>query len=194
MQEGNAIVVPLEIKLDKLKELEETIQKLRETEKTIPQGANPKSPGLSVYGWDDSVEKAFENFFGNAVGTTPQAGMNNAMQIFRNPQAWFLGLLTNPYILAAFAAAGGAKFIQELLTMHGGIFDLHFKRVVTDENIKGRSRQDKEAVRVGIGRSVVITSHSGRNTPEYAFNSFEAVRSGEMENIKAFQIRKGYKF
>lgn len=205
MEESNAIIVPLEIKLDKLHELENVVKRLREVEKDIPENARVKSPGLgdspttsrkgeTAKSLNDDVGQAMEEFFKNSVGTSPKEGAQNAMQLLSNPQGYILGLMTNPYVISAFAVIGGAKFIHELLTIHGGIFDLHFKRETQKELIKGRDLQTKQAIRVGLGASVVITSKAGTNTPGEAFHSFEAVRSGEMENIKALQIRKGYGF
>jgi len=264
LEEGNAIIVPLEIKLGKLLEYEEIVARLRKAEKDLPPGAVPETPRMHLSDTDETpspaifpdadpafvpetvkpseekelgpianlgfkdetqekpkqkteTDRLLEMLERQAVGLGKQqqtvqdesikAGIEkfmeegpqmgdfvNVIQMSKNPMGFMIKLINNPYVAAAIAVIAIGAIIYELYTVQGGIFDLYFKRIVVDEFIKGREREAKQAIRIGLGRSVVITTRSGTNTPESSFNSFEAVRSGEMESIKSFQIRKGYMF
>ena len=210
-EEGNAIIVPLEIKLEKLFQLEEVATKLRQIDSELPAGAVPRSPGLSqtdkLQGMLDKeavglrtgfqgdqegmIKEGIEKFMSEGVG--PEQAVN-LLQMSKNPIGFMIRIISNPLVAPVIAAIVVGVILHELFTMRGGVFDLYFKRIIVDELIKGRSRESKLAIRYGLGKSVVITNESGSTVPESSFNSFEAVRSGEMENIKSFQIRKGYRF
>jgi len=210
-EEGNAIIVPLEIRLDKLFQLQEVATKLREIDSQMPEGMLPTTPGLSQnenlknmlereavglrkgFQGDQEglIKEGIEKFMSEGVG--PEQALN-LLQMSKNPIGFMMRIISNPIVAPVIAAIAVGAVLHELFTMRGGVFDLYFKRIVVDELIKGRSRIDKEGIRVGLGKSVVITNESGSTVPESSFNSFEAVRSGEMESIKSFQIRKGYKF
>ncbi len=138
----------------------------------------------------DAKDQMMETIKGSL---TPE-GVTNIIQMSKNPLGLVMRLMSNPVTAAIVAAIGAGVVMHKLLTMHGGVFDLNFKRVIVKETIKGRALAEKEAIRVGIGRGVVITTHGGSTTPEYEFNSFEVVRTGQMKNVRAFQIRLGYKY
>ena len=80
------------------------------------------------------------------------------------------------------------------LMIQGNILDRHFKRILAQEQNVGVRRADRQATKVGIGRQVIIVSHSGRQGVEYAFNSYEARRTGEIEQTDVFNIRYGYRY
>lgn len=206
VESSNVLIVPLEIKLTKLDKLQEAAKKLRETKREFPEGTLPKTPGMPTDDLQNILDREAVGLKKGFVGAKDSSlsgmlqnqlgpkGVTNIMQFAKNPIRLISLALTNPYIVPIIGVIATGAVLHELLVMRGGVFDLNFRRVVTQETIKGRSRQEKEKIRVGIGAGVVITTHSGYTTPEYAFNSFEAVRSGQMENVRAFQIRRGYAY
>lgn len=134
------------------------------------------------------IESALDRMASAGVG--PKEGL----QLLKNPQGFIMGLLSSPAVAAALIAAGYLTVMLEISMMQSGPLDKHFRRVVKDEFIKAIRPLQRRMTQVGIGRQVIFTSMSGFNNPGLAFNSYDALRRGEIGQIDSFQIRKGYKW
>ena len=187
-ESANSIVAPIELKLANLEKLEEIVGRLREADKKLPKQEQQISPKE-----DEMLEKTMGNLLQQG-GKQANAGMRNAAGFFNNPMMFMLNLVSNPYIAAAILGAASAKMILDRLMMQGNILDKHFKRVITMERNVGRRRESRQAIRAGLGTQVIFTNESGSTSPQYAFNSYAARRNGEIDSMKIFQIRRGYRF
>ena len=134
------------------------------------------------------VESALDRLAESGVGPA------DGLQLLKNPRGFIMGLLSHPAVAAALIAAGYLTIMLELAMMQSGPMDKHFRRVVKDEIIKAVRPLQRRMTQVGIGRQVIFTSMSGFNNPGLAFNSYDAVRRGEIGQMDSFQIRKGYKW
>lgn len=188
-EEGNAIVVPIEIKLDKLEQLREIIQELRSTASEIPIEAS--DPAASAQDFNKQFETAFKEKFGEIRTPT---GASDVRQLMDNPVQFMIGLFSNPYVAAALVAVGFGKVMLDFLMLPGGPLDRFFKRKIHMESNAALRVHEKQQTRTGLGRQVIITSATGRAGVEHAFNSYEARRTGEIDSIEFFQIRRGYRF
>jgi len=206
---NNAIIVPLEIKLEKLHQLRELITELKSIDtseatvtsvtdkKTTDDESSKKQSKLSKkihpdYASSkdaDALQNTIEKYLKKA-----QTGTENGLDLLTNPKHFIMSLLSNPYITAALVAAGLGAQILNWLMIQGNVLDRHFKRIIADENLAGVRRMERQKTQAGLGRNVIFTTHSGSIEPEFAFNSYEAVRTGEITQTDAFQIRKGYRF
>ena len=192
-QNGNEILVPIEIKLDKLEQLEGIVQRLREASKQVPDvpGGIPSPAG-------EAGQMQFDSAFEEMVHKTldniqiPQ-GPGSALTMMRNPSGFLIGLLSNPYVAAALMAAGLGPQILDWLTMHGMPFDKNFKRILVAEDNVGRRREDRMKVRVGLQQVIFANTH-GHQSPEYAFNSYQQVNDKEIFDMDIYRIRTGYRF
>jgi len=191
-EQNNAIIVPLEIKLDKLNELKEIVAELKRLSSELPE---------EVGGGEDLLAQdllgAEKGKKGKSIVNEIAAASNDNQQVMRlmtDPQNAIIGMMSNPYVAAALAAAGLGAAMMNWLMIQGNILDRHFKRIITEERLAGIRRDQRRQTQIGLGRQVIITSHSGSNEPEYAFNSYEARRTGQIDSMNAFQIRRGYKF
>lgn len=192
--QGNAIVVPLEIKLDKLENLRDIVKELKQIDSKT--STTPQDSGLSVYGWEDEIafEAMMQNFLRKNVGGNPTQIMGNMTGMLNNPQSFIMGLLSHPAVAAALIASGLGFAILEFMMMQGNVLDKYFKRELVKENIKGRRREERQQIRAGLGRGIIITNRHGSTSPETAYNSYEAVNSEKGSQAEAFQIRKGYRY
>ncbi len=188
IEQSNAIVAPIEIKMDSLERLEEIVTRLRAADQKIPkQGQSTAGDSLEV------VEQRIQHMFEKTM-ESPTAGAQNLMSMVNNPLGFIMGIVTNPVVAGAILATASAKMILDILMMHGNVLDKHFKRLLVNEDIKSRSRASRQALRVGLGDQVIFTSETGSTSPQYSFNSYAAVRDGTMRDMRAFQIRRGYRF
>lgn len=188
IEQSNAIIAPIEIKLDKLEKLESVVRRLRAADKNMPKEGRTFSSGN-----DFEIEQRITRMFERTV-ESPTAGVGNVMSLVNNPLGFVMGIVSNPVVAGAILAAASAKMILDILMMHGNVLDRHFKRLLVTEAIKSRSLADKQALRVGLGNQVILTNRSGSTSPQYALNSYAAVRDGSIRDMKAFQIRRGYRF
>ena len=190
MEQNNAIIVPLEIKLEKLNELKELVAELKQIDISgIPQTGGRRSKKK------ETTEAEMGEIIKKHLGIQDaRSGAQTATQLFSNPKGFLIGLMSNPYVAAALIAAGLGAAVLNFLMLQGNILDRHFKRIIAKEILAGVRRTQRRQTQTGLGRQVIITSHSGSNEPEYAFNSYEARRTGQIDSMTAFQIRKGYKF
>lgn len=155
----------------------------------VPGGRSQK------FSWDDdTVEKKIQSILNKGIGTSGPQGVQNAMALFQNPQGFLLSLLANPYVAAAILGTASAKMILDILMLQGNVLDKHFKRVITKEDNAARRRHSRAAIRAGLGDQVIITNESGSTSPAYAINTYAARRNGDVDTMKAFQIRNGYRF
>jgi len=207
---NNAIIVPLEIKLEKLHQLRELITELKSidaseattlksvTDKKTTDDESPKKQSKSSkkinpdyassedeHALNDAIKKYFKK------GTK---GSQETINFFTDAPGTIIRLLANPYVAAALVAAGLGTQILNWLMIQGNVLDRHFKRIIADEILAGVRRMERQKTQAGLGRNVIFTSHSGSTEPEFAFNSYEAVRTGEIAQTDAFQIRRGYRF
>lgn len=189
METSNVIIAPIEIKLDKLEKLETIVQRMRTADAKIPKRDQTLSSDE-----DTSIEDKLSQLFSKTVGNSPAGGVRNAMRLVQNPMGFIMGIVSNPVVAGAILAAASAKMILDILMMHGNVLDKHFKRLLVAEDIKSRSRQSRQALRTGLGDQAIFTNASGSTAPQYAFNSYAAVRDGSIRGMKAFQIRRGYRF
>ena len=189
-EQNNTIIVPLEIKLEKLNELKELVAELKQIDISgIPQSQGRKSKKGATT--DAEMGEVIKKYLGIQDA---KSGARTATQLFSNPKGFLIGLMTNPYVAAAFIAAGLGSAILDFLMLQGNILDRNFKRIIAKEILAGVRRTERKQTQTGLGRQVIITSQSGSNQPEYSFNSYEARRTGEIDAMTAFQIRRGYKF
>ncbi len=187
-ESSNAIIVPIELKLDNLEKLEEVVGRLRDADKKLPAAEKAMTPEE-----DEMLEKTMGNMLLQG-GKSANSLMSNTAGFFNNPLMFILNIVSNPYVAAAIIGAASAKMILDRLMLQGNILDKHFKRIITAERNAGRRRESRQAIRAGLGVQVIFTNESGSTSPEYAFNSYAARRNGEIDAMKIFQIRKGYKF
>lgn len=187
IEQNNAIIVPLEIKLDRLDDLKKVVQELKQVDlsaiETTGSGAS-----------DEQMTTAIEKHMKKLFPQTATEGLQDVTQLFTNPKGFLMSIISNPYVAAALVAAGLGVQIMNWMMVQGNILDKHFKRIIASEQLAGIRREQRKQTQTGLGRQVIFTSHSGSNEPEYAFNSFEARRSGDIDSMTAFQIRRGYKF
>jgi len=187
---GNVLLVPLEIRLDDLDRLEDILRRLRDA------GGQPgiSEPGASIKDESqDQKSKRVVDDFNKALGMTQQAA-GTMKSMASNPLGFMMGLMTNPYVMAAIAAAMTGKMVLDILMLQGNVLDKHFKRIIDRENNKGLRRNERQQIRTGLGRQVIITGASGSTSPEYAINTFRSVRDGTISQADSFEIRKGYRF
>lgn len=190
-ESGNAIIVPLEIKLGKLNELKDVVAELRKVSAEMPD----IDIGADVLAGD--LLDSEQGKKGKSMVQQISSEANDAQAVFdllTDPKSSLVRMMSNPYVGAALVAAGLGAAMLNWFMLQGNILDRHFKRIIAQENLAGVRRAERKQTQIGIGRQVIITSHSGSNEPEYAFNSFEARRTGEIDSMNAFQIRRGYKF
>lgn len=133
------------------------------------------------------IETALEQF---GDSTSPADGL----QFLSNPKSFIMGLMANPAVATALIAAGYITIMLELAMMQSGPLDKHFRRIVVHEIIKSVRPLQRRMTQVGIGRQVIFTSESGSTQPGLAFNSYEVLRRGEINQIDSFQIRGNYKW
>lgn len=215
LESTNSIIVPLEIKLDKLDDLKKIVQELKEVDiESIAKtgvGSSDQQMAASIekllkkvfpqYTEEEKMEKkmkaeekAREKLLRKFLPESATEGAQDVAQLITNPKGFLLGIISNPYVATALVAAGLGKVMLDYFMLQGNILDKHFKRIIAKEQLAGLRRQQRKQTQTGLGRQVIFTSHSGSNEPEYAFNSFEARRSGAIDSMTAFQIRRGYKF
>lgn len=189
-ESSNAIVAPIEINLEKLEKLEEVVKRMRAADSKIPKGSQPTEAPA-----EGGIEETMKGMLSRGTGGgSAAAGIHNVQSLASNPMGFILNIVSNPYVAAAILGAASAKVILDRLMLQGNILDKHFKRILANENNVGRRRQSREAIRAGLGDQVIITNRSGSTSPQYASNTYAAVRNGEISSMKAFQIRRGYKF
>lgn len=136
------------------------------------------------------IQKKIES----ALGKIDMGTASDGLSLLKNPKSFIMGLLSNPAVAAALIAAGYLTIMLEISMMQSGALDRHFRRIVTDEIIKSVRPLQRRMTQVGIGRQVIFTSESGSTQPQLAFNSYDVLRRGEINEIDSLQIRKGYKW
>lgn len=187
LEQNNAIIVPLEIKLERLEELKKIVQDLKEVDISSIENTGK---GAS----DEQMATAIEKHMKKLIPQSGMEGVQDVTQLVTNPKGFLMGIISNPYVAAALVAAGLGAQILNWMMIQGNILDRHFKRIIAAEQLAGIRREQRKQTQTGLGRQVIFTSHSGSNEPEYAFNSYEARRSGDIDSMNAFNIRRGYKF
>ena len=193
VESSNAIIAPIEIKLDKLEKLEDVVRRLRAADMDLPPEMNPRDKTLSFEG-DTAVEDKLSQIFANTIGNSGPQAARNVMGMASNPLGFIMGIVSNPVVAGAILATASAKMVLDILMMHGNILDRHFKRIIVNEQNAAKRTADKQALRVGLGDQVIFTNKSGSTSPQYAFNSYAAVNDGSIREMQNFQIRRGYKF
>jgi len=210
----NVIRIPIEVQLDKLEELKKAKDQLvqvkndlhgtgkgsdKDFEKSLAlaneqtveevlekQTINPNSKFYS------SFQKIFNNIT-NAAGTGTDAMMsavnwqNKLVSVLKN--APVIGVIVS----AIFASKEFGEYLFKWLTDYGRPWDLHFRRVLKTEMDLYRSREDRQKIRVGATQ-LIFTRMSGTSTPQYAFNTYQAVRNHEIYKMDIYRIRSGYRF
>lgn len=136
----------------------------------------------------------FEATLESVLEKIGETGGQDGMRMLMNPRGFIMGLLSNPAVAAALLTAGFGMAMLEIAMMHSAPLDKHFKRIVRDEFINMIRPLQRRQTQVGIGRQVIFTSQSGSTQPELAVNSYDLLRRGEINQIEAWQIRKGYRW
>lgn len=129
-----------------------------------------------------------------------QAGMTNpedAIETITNPFAKIMSLARTVPILGGVMAAGSMGFeaAQELfqvLTSRGMPFDLHFRRVINNENDELVSRQQTMAIHLGMDQIIAVNTKSQKFNPNFTVNTLQEVRNKEIYQQNQWRIRKGY--
>ena len=129
-----------------------------------------------------------------------QAGMTNpedAVETITNPFAKIMSLARTVPILGGVMAAGSMGFeaAQELfqvLTSRGMPFDLHFRRVINNENDELVSRQQNMAIHLGMDQIIAVNTKSQKFNPNFTVNTLQEVRNKEIYQQNQWRIRKGY--
>lgn len=98
-----------------------------------------------------------------------------------------------PFAAIAFLAVSVGVLVYKKLISRNNIFDLTWRRFVKDEMIKLRARELRQQIRVGE-RQAIFVSEAGETHPINVVNTFELVRNGQIFELDAFRIRKGYQF
>lgn len=173
--------------------------------------------GILQAGAEGSVEESLEFEINSAIGdaieseTRPggrfdimsllnQAGfdpksVDDWFAMIRNPTGFFSVMFTRviPILGAIYTAKEIAEFIFAELTARGRPFDLTFRRTISEEFIKLRSRELRQQIRVGE-RQAIFVSEAGATHPVNVVNTLELVRNKEIFELDAFRVRKGYQF
>ncbi len=123
------------------------------------------------------------------------ASVNSWMNMVKNPAGFFQVFFTRvlPILGAVVTAKEIAEFIFVELTSRNRPFDLTFRRFINEEVIKLRARELRQQIRVGE-RQAIFVSEAGATHPINVVNTLELVRNGEIFNLDAFRVRKGYQF
>ena len=83
--------------------------------------------------------------------------------------------------------------IYKKVTARNGLFDLTFRRFIREEEIKSRSRELRQQIRVGE-RQAIFVSQAGVPHPISVVNTLELVKNKDIFDLDAFRVRKGYQF
>ena len=193
-REGNVLLVPIEIRQTDQKRIDEMLAQLKQLDaetKGLP-GFDPDT----VQRLQPEGQAAMDKFDLSMKKWMEKSGLDAAdvgqfMMFMRSPaQGIMRALMTNPYVAAAMVAILIIPQVWDWLTDKGRPFNKFFVRKIVDEGNVGRSRQSRQEVRFGF-RQVIFVRFSGETDVYTAFNSFEAVRAREIENLEIFQIRSG---
>ena len=130
----------------------------------------------------------------SAIDRMDEGVAAEGLSMLKNPKGFIIGLMSNPAVAAALIGAGYLTLMLEISMMQSGPLDTHFRRIVVDELIKSVRPIQRRMTQIGIGRQVIFTSASGSTQPALAFNSYDALRRGEINQVDSFQIRNGYKW
>ena len=185
-RDGNTIKYSIEIDLANLEAIDEAKNKLRDTRRDALSGTGKTSDAGET---EDEKKGKLRNLLGAEGLDSSQ--VNTFFGMAKNPNAWLLGSLRAlPVIGGLFIIKEIAEFVYDWLTGYGRPLDIHFKRVISEEIIKNRSRAEREQIRIGNAQ-VIFTHESGSNRPQVAFNSLVNYRDGSINDIDIFRIRSG---
>jgi len=130
----------------------------------------------------------------SSINSMDMGVASEGLSMLKNPKGFIMGLMSNPAVAAALIAAGYLTLMLEISMMQSGALDKHFRRIVVNEIIKSVRPLQRRMTQVGLGRQVIFTSESGSTQPQLAFNSYAALRRGDINQVDSFQIRNGYKW
>lgn len=215
---GKIIWIDFEIRTRGLDKLKEAAEKLRSSKKEMKEAAPVESEEfienlIGELGGQDVTEEigkilqeeikkpeATKSIFEqleDVIGRNTSSGIPGK-EFLTNPIGAVLTVIqTVPIIGQAITAAIvisqlGPRILDWLM-QKGNLLDRFFKRLLADELNVGRSREQRQEVRVGV-RQVIFTRESGSTDPEYAFNSFQSVRNHSIYEMDIFRVRKGYQY
>lgn len=216
--DNKKIVLPIEITLTGVDELDRQLQKAQEANRLSKETkalqkddaafqesldlasaqAFAEEAGFLGEDFDVGSEPGGLNRFKELLKTNPfsDSDFRNIFQLAKDP----IGMLTNviktnlPIIAAAMIAYGLIDKLFDQLTQRGGWFDLTFKRILETEFFPGRSREMRQAIRLGQKQLIITTAGGEPFVPEKTFNSLELVRSGQIFEMDIYRIRKGATF
>lgn len=181
----------------------DSIKEQENLERKVKSGAGFESALNKAI--DDTVEEVIdkETSSGGRLDVKKLLGMAGFDS--KNMSDWF-SMVTNPrgffqvFFLRVLPILGGvltakeiAEFIFHELTARNRPFDLTFRRTINEEFIKLRARELRQQIRVGE-RQAIFVSEAGVSHPVEIVNTFELVRNGDIFQLDAFRIRKGYQF
>jgi len=98
-----------------------------------------------------------------------------------------------PYAALAFIAVEVGILVFKKLISRNQPFDLTWRREVSLEVIKQRAKELRQQIRVGE-RQAIFVSEAGATHPINVVNTLELVRNGQIFELDAFRVRKGYQF
>ena len=196
IRQGNTLLVPIEIKAADQKKIDELLKQLRELDaetKGLPAFEGTKIPSGLEAGSEDAISK----FDINIKKWMEKSGLDSVdiaqfMAMMKNPAAGILrALMANPYVAAAMVAIMIIPAVFDWMTDRGRPWNRFFVRRVQDEGNVGRSRESRQAIRVGFQQVIFVNRH-GTSNPYAAFNSYDAYNTKVIQDIEVFQIRSGH--
>lgn len=193
-REGNVLLVPIEIRQTDQKRIDEMLAQLKQLDAET-KGLPGFEPGV-VSKVDPEGQVAMDKFDLSMKKWMEKSGLDAAdvgqfMMFMRSPaQGIMRALMANPYVAAALVAILIIPQVWDWLTDKGRPFNKFFVRKIVEEGNVGRSRQSRQEVMFGF-RQTIFVRFSGETDVYTAFNSFEAVRSREIQDLEIYQIRSG---
>lgn len=121
--------------------------------------------------------------------------VDNWFNMIKNPAGFFQVFFFRvmPILGGILTAKEIAEFIFQELTARGRIFDLTFRRIIAEEDIKIRARELRQQIRVGE-RQAIFVSEAGSSHPLEVVNTLELIRNKDIYELDVFRVRKGYQF
>lgn len=191
-REGNVLLVPIEIRQVDQRKIDELLAQLKQLDAETK--GLPGFEAQDVTRLTPESEAAISKFDLNMKQWMEKSGLDAAdvgqfMMFMRSPAQGILrALMANPAVSAALVGILVIPQVWDWLTDKGRPWSLFFKREIQLEGNAGRTRESRQEVRAGF-RQVIFVRHSGESDVYAAFNSYEAVRSREIEDIEIFQTR-----
>ena len=193
-QEGNVILVPVEIRTSDMREIQEALERLRALQGQAPGVTQFAGSTEAIDLLDAESVTATSKFDLSMQKWMQKSGLDSAdmaqfMMFMKSPASMILRTISaNPYVMAVLLVAMIAPQIWDWLTDKGRPISIFFERKIEDEANVGRTREQRAQIRAGF-RQVIFLDTAGFERAEDAFNIYEIKRDGDIEEIAIFQNR-----